>query len=67
MFTCSGWAMPVMLAVPGPHTPTDWKTRLCVAKVKYIEADRRSSLRNSASPGAPGAFRWSETSCCGSG
>ena len=56
-----------MLAVPGPHTPTDWKVRLCVAKVKYIEADRRSSLRNSASPGAPGALRWSETSCCGSG
>ena len=23
VFTCSGWATPVMLAVPGPHTPID--------------------------------------------
>ena len=43
----------------GPRQPHAHRleARLCAAKVRYIEADRRSSSRKSASPGAPGAFR----------
>src|ERR1700733_9176853 len=56
-----------MLAVPGSHTPIDWKLLLCAAKVRYIDGDKRSSSRKSVSPGAPGAFRRIATSCSGSG
>ncbi len=40
---------------------------MCAAKVRYIEAESRSPSLKSASPGAPGAFRLSATSCSGSG
>ena len=61
--TCSGWATPVIFAVPGGQTPIDWKVRLCWEKVKYIDAESAKAVAEIGEARAPGALSRSETSC----
>jgi hypothetical protein len=59
--------MPVTLAVPDSHTPMDCSVRLCSAKVRYIDGDKRRPSAKLARPAAPGACNHTATSWSGWG